>query len=615
MVAKAKQRGRKKRGARGSAPSAPHCDDVGPGVGRRESLEALLRPRSLAVVGASDTRASIGASVFANLIAGSHGLPVYAVNPDRKEVQGHKSYPDLASLPEPVDLVLIATRATRVPEVVRDCVAAGVRGAVILSSGFREAGAQGIALETEIQELIRASGLRILGPDSLGIMNPVLGLNASFAAALPEAGSVGFISQSGALGSAILDWSGGGRSGFSVFVSLGSMLDVGWGDMIRDLGNDPHTKSIVIYMESIGDARSFLSAAREVALSKPIIVLKAGATKQAARVVAAHTGCEAGSDEVFDAALRRVGVLRVRSISSLFYLADILSKQAPPRGRRLTILTNAGGPAALATDALIAGGGELAELSDGTLDALDELLPVPWSHANPIDLLGDADAERYAKAIEIAGEDPGSDGLLVILTPQAMTHPTHTADALAALKNTHSKPVLASWIGGRCVEEGVAVLRNSGIPTFPYPDAAAHVFTDMWRYGYSLRGLYETPEMDDTGEGSGPGRDRVADLLEGEQQRLAVRTGPGPGDGRCLARHPRRAGVGPSTPEYDAGEAFIGAVGTLRLPSRSPRLLAVGDGTRSLPGSPAGRGYSCIQQEWPSKSCRARPSVPIRSSG
>ncbi len=515
MAAKAKQRGGKKRGARDSIQAEPHRDDVGPGVGRRESLEALLRPRSLAVVGASDARASIGSSVFANLIAGSHGLPVYAVNPNHKEVQGHRSFRDLASLPEPVDLALIATCATRVPEVVRDCIAAGVRGATILSSGFRETGAPGTALETEIQQLIRGSGLRVLGPNSFGIMNPVLGLNASFAAALPETGSVGFISQSGALGSAILDWSGGGRSGFSAFVSVGSMLDVGWGDVIRELGNDPHTKSIVIYMESIGEARSFLSAAREVALSKPIIVLKAGATKQAARVVAANTGSEVGSDEVFDAALRRVGVLRVHTISSLFYMADILSKQAPPRGRRLTILTNASGPAALATDALIAGGGELAELSDETFDALDELLPVPWSHANPIDVLGDADAERYARAIEIAGENPDSDGLLVILTPQSMTDPTHTADALATLKNTHSKPVLGSWIGGHCVAEGVAVLQRSGIPTFPYPDTAAHVFTDMWRYSYSLRGLYETPEMDDGGEGDEPDRERVAELLEG----------------------------------------------------------------------------------------------------
>jgi acetyl coenzyme A synthetase (ADP forming)-like protein len=463
-------------------------------------------------VGATETHKSVGRTVFANLIAGPHGLPVYPVNPGRRSVLGRKAYPKLASLPEPVDLVVVATPAPIVPKIIGQCVETGARAAVILSAGFREVGEAGAKLEQDILATARRGRLRVVGPNCLGIMNPITGLNASFAPALAEKGRVGFISQSGAIGTAILDWSSGGKAGFSAFVSLGAMLDLDWGDLIRHLGNDPHTKSIVIYMESIGDARSFLSAAREVALSKPIIVLKAGETEAAARAVAAHTGCLSGSDEVLSAAFRRTGVLRVRSIESLFYMADILSKQPPPRGPRLTILTNAGGPGVLATDALSTGGGELAQPSDETLDALDELLPAHWSHANPIDV-SDADPERYTRAIEIVGRDRNSDGLLVILTPQAMTDPTRTAEALSSLKALRAKPVLASWMGGARVAEGVDLLESHGIPSFPYPDTAARVFTDMWRYSYNLRGLYETPVLDPASYESEPNRESVARLI------------------------------------------------------------------------------------------------------
>ena len=271
------------------------------------------------------------------------------------------------------------------------------------------------------------------------------------------------------------------------------MVDVGWGDLIDYLGSDEQTTSIVIYLETIGDARSFLSAAREVARRKPIIVLKAGRTQAAAQAATSHTGALTGSHEVFEAACRRSGILSVNRIDEFFSMTDVLAKQPSPQGPRLTILTNAGGPGVLATDALMSAGGRLAELSPQTLAALDKMLPAHWSHSNPVDILGDADPERYAKALEITVQDPNSDGLLVILTPQAMTDPTLTAEQLKRYATTTGKPILASWMGGAEVASGNSILNRANIPTFPYPDTAAQVFDYMWRYISNLRSLYETP--------------------------------------------------------------------------------------------------------------------------
>jgi acetyltransferase len=270
---------------------------------------------------------------------------------------------------------------------------------------------------------------------------------------------------------------------------------LGWGNLIYYLGDDPRTESIVVYMESVGDARSFLSAAREVALTKPIIVIKAGRTAAASYAAASHTGSLTGSDEVLDAAFMRSGVLRVDNIADLFDMAETLGKQPRPKGPRLTILTNAGGPGVLATDTLIAGGGELAEISPETMQELNNFLPAPWSHGNPIDVLGDADPERYAKSLEIAAKDPESDGLLVVLTPQDMTEPTATAQGLVPYAQGTGKPVVASWMGGAEVAAGTSILNGAGIPTFDYPDDAARSFTNMWRYTYNLRGIYETPDL------------------------------------------------------------------------------------------------------------------------
>ena len=462
----------------------------------RQPLAALFTPRTVAVVGASEREGSVGRTLLWNLIRHPFGGTVYPVNPKRHSVLGIQAYPSVAAIPEPVDLALIATPAPTVPELVAGCAAAGVQAAVVLSAGFREVGPEGLAREALLRDAIRGTGLRLLGPNCLGLMNPRLGLNATFAAASAEPGHVGFLSQSGAICTAVLDWSRRQRVGFSAFVSIGSMLDVGWGDLITHLGDDPDTHSIVIYMEAIGDARAFLSAAREVALTKPIVVIKGGRTDQAAKAAASHTGALAGSDAVLEAAFRRCGVLRVDQLSDLFDLADLLAKQPRrPAGKRLTIITNAGGPGVLATDALVLSGGELANLAPETMTALDGVLPPQWSHGNPIDVLGDADPERYAKAIEIAMADPNSDGLLVILTPQAMTDPVAIAHRLSELAQRSSKPLVASWMGGDEVAEGEAILNAAGIATNRYPDAAARLFHTLWRYGDNLRALYETPAL------------------------------------------------------------------------------------------------------------------------
>jgi acetyltransferase len=462
----------------------------------RQPLAPFFTPRTVAVIGASEREGSVGRTLLWNLIRHPFGGTVYPVNPRRHSVLGIQAYPRVAAIPEPVDLALIATPAATVPDLVVGCIAAGVQAAVVLSAGFREVGPAGLALEARLRDAIRGSGLRLLGPNCLGLMNPRIGLNATFAASLAEPGHVGFLSQSGAICTAVLDWSRRQRVGFSAFVSIGSMLDVGWGDLITHLGDDPDTHSIVIYMEAIGDARAFLSAAREVALTKPIVVIKGGRTDQAARAAASHTGALAGTDAVLEAAFRRCGVLRVDRLSDLFDLAELLAKQPRrPAGRRLTILTNAGGPGVLATDALVLSGGELASLARETIAALDAVLPSQWSHGNPIDVLGDADPERYARAIEIAMADPGSDGLLVILTPQAMTDPVAIAQRLRELAARSQKPLVASWMGGDEVGEGEAILNAAGIATNRYPDDAARLFHTLWRYGDNLRALYETPAL------------------------------------------------------------------------------------------------------------------------
>jgi len=462
---------------------------------RAQPLDVFFTPSTVALVGATENPGSVGRTILWNLMTNPFGGTVFPVNPKRSSVLGVKAYPSISDIPEPVDLAVVVTPPPSIPGIIRECGENGVRGAVVISAGFKEIGPEGAALEQRVLEEARAAKIRVIGPNCLGVMAPLTGLNATFATTIARPGSVGFISQSGALCTAVLDWSLKEMVGFSAFVSVGSMVDVGWGDLIYYLGNDPKTRSIVIYMETIGNARSFLSAAREVGLNKPIILIKPGRTAAAAKAAASHTGSLTGSDEVLEAAFRRSGVLRVRNIADLFYMAEVLSKQPRPKGPRLTIVTNAGGPGVLACDALISGGGELAELSPETMEAYNAVLPATWSHNNPVDIIGDASPERYAQALEIAAKDPHSDGMLVILTPQAMTDPTRIAEQLKPLAKQEGKPLIASWMGGVDVAAGEEILNRANIPTFPYPDTAARAFNYMWQYSYNLRGLYETPAM------------------------------------------------------------------------------------------------------------------------
>ena len=481
-------------------------------------LDTLFAPQSVAVIGATEKAGSVGRAILRNLITSPFGGTVFPIHPSRSSVLGIKAYASVAAVPEAVELAVIATPAPTVPGIIKECVDAGVRGAIIISAGFRETGPEGLELEQQVLAEARRGRLRIIGPNCFGVMMPLSGMNATFSTETARPGSVGFVSQSGALCAAVLDWSLREMVGFSAFVSVGSMLDVGWGDLIYYLGDDSRTSCIMLYMESIGDARSFLSAAREVAMTKPIIVIKAGRTEAAARAAASHTGALTGSDEVLHAAFRRCGVLRVQTISDLFHMAEVLAKQPRPRGPRLAIVTNAGGPGVLASDFLMAEGGELAELSAETIAALDQFLSPHWSHANPVDTIGDADATRYVKAVETVSKDPNCDAVLAILVPQGMANPAEAAEKLKSGSNGRSKPLLASWMGGTSAQLGESILSRANIPCFPFPETAIRMFNYMWRYSYNLRGLYETPVLSAGAEGA-PGRAATDRIIQGARHR------------------------------------------------------------------------------------------------
>lgn len=439
-------------------------------------MKDLLNPQSIAIIGASETPGKVGTALAHNLIHSAYKGEVYPINPKRSEIFGNRAYPKISEAPGPVDLVLIATPSKTVPALVRECAEAHVKNIVIISAGFKELGPPGIALEEEILAIAKEGGVRIVGPNCLGIMNPHIGLNASFAPKLPLAGSIAFISQSGALCTAVLDRSETESIGFSSFISIGSMLDVDWADLIHHCTEDPKTKSIFIYMETIGNAPAFLEAAKGARGKKPIIILKAGKTDEAAAAAASHTGSLTGSDAAISAAFDQVGAVRADTISQFFNFAQLLAKQPKPSGAHLTIITNAGGPGVLTTDALIESGGKLAALDEEMVEQLNTVLPEQWSHSNPVDILGDAGADTYEKALELLACEEKSDGLLVILTPQDMTDATGTAEHLAKAAQKISKPVLASWLGGSEVAKGREILKASGIASFDYPDDAARTF-------------------------------------------------------------------------------------------------------------------------------------------
>ena len=477
---------------------------------RRSRLETMLNPKSVAVIGATEKPDSAGRRIMQNLL--SFDGSVYPINPKRERVLEVSAFPKIGDVPFPVDLAIVATPAATVPGLIGECATAEVKGAVVISAGFKESGAEGLKLEHEI--LQRRGDMRIIGPNCLGVMIPPARLNATFVKTMALEGRVAFISQSGALCASILDWSVRHKVGFSVFLSTGSMLDVGWGDLINYLAQDFRTGSILIHMESVGDARSFLSAAREVVLRKPVIVIKAGINEAAARAVASHTGTLAGDDAVLEAAFRRVGVLRVKTIEDLFCMAEVLGKQPRPKGPRLAVVTNGGGPGVLATDMLVAEGGEIAQLSPESLQELNAALPGHWSRNNPVEVLADADPGRYIKAIEIVTSDPNTDGVLAIVTPRAMTDPTAIANGLRTFKNITGKPILASWMGGNEVSDGEDILNASGIPTFQFPDVAARTFCYMWRYSDNLRALYETPALAGMLTDAASGRFRAEQIIQ-----------------------------------------------------------------------------------------------------
>ncbi|MCC5945541.1 MAG: bifunctional acetate--CoA ligase family protein/GNAT family N-acetyltransferase [Bernardetiaceae bacterium] len=485
----------------------------------RQTLQAIFNPKSIALIGASERQASIGSKIMRNLITNkAESRQIYPVNLKRKEVMGIDAYRHIKDIPEPVDLAIIATPAHTVPDVLKECAEAGAKGAIIISAGFREVGERGLKLEQELQDIIKGYKIRLIGPNCIGIMKPQHKLNATFLNQDALPGTIGFASQSGALCGAILDWSFKVNVGFSAFISVGSMTDLDWSDIIYYLGDDPHTRVIVLYMESVKNAGAFLSAAREIAYTKPIIIIKSGRTEKSAAAATSHTGTMAGADATFDAAFRRSGVLRVNSIADMFYMAKVLAKQPRPFGKSLAIITNSGGPGIIAADALIEDGGELAELSQSSMEALNQFLPEAWSHSNPIDIQSFAPPENYKKAIEIACEDKNIHAILVVLAPQGFAEPTETAKLIASLKKSKTKPILAAWMGGKDVEEGVQILNDADIPTFSYPDTAVRIFNYMWRYSYNLRGVYETPQPAADLEENPPDRQRAENIIKKAQE-------------------------------------------------------------------------------------------------
>lgn len=458
-------------------------------------LGNILNPERIAVIGVTINPNSVGGKVLSNLVGGGFRGVVYPVNAESEAVMGIPCYRDVASLPKTPDLGVICSAAADVPRRVRECGEAGVHGVIVMSAGFKETGPGGAALEEEVRrEASRFPDLRVLGPNCLGVILPALRLNCSFAGGMPRAGGIAFISQSGALCTSMLDWAIEGKIGFSAFVSVGNCLDVDFGDLIDYLGEDPNTHSIILYIESLPHARKFMTAARAFARTKPILAYKAGRFPESAQAAASHTGAMASEDAVYDAAFQRVGVTRVDDIGEIFDCAELLGRNKIPMGCRLGILTNAGGPGVIATDALIAAKGSLAALGAETLRKLDGALPPAWSHGNPVDVLGDANSKRIEKAAQILVADPGVDALLTILTPQAMTNPTASAKVIGALQQTTSKPILAAWIGGQSMREGMRLLAEGGVAAYRTPEQAIRAFMTLVHYARNLETLYETPK-------------------------------------------------------------------------------------------------------------------------
>ena len=459
-----------------------------------KKLDSIFRPKRIALVGVSNTPDSVGGITLRNLVGGGFNGVVYPVNPRREAVFGIPCYPDVKSLPKTPDLAVIMTAAETVPQLVCDCGEAGIHGVIIMSAGFKEIGDNGKKLEEQVKaEKARFPDMRIVGPNCLGILVPGLNMNVSFAQTMPKKGHVAFISQSGALCTSVLDWAYESNIGFSNFVSIGNSMDVSFGDLIDYFGQDPNTKSIVLYVESIANARTFMSAARAFSREKPIIVYKSGRYPESAAAAASHTGAMASEDSVYDAVFRRAGLARVFEFGNIFDFTDLVGRKRIPKGNRLAIVTNAGGPGVMATDSLLSMGGSLVKLTEETMQKLNDYLPSFWSHGNPVDVLGDATPERFAKAAEIVLGDKEVDAVLVLLTPQAMTDPTATAQAIANMSKNTTKSIMTSWLGGAAMHEGIQILNQNGISNYPAPEQAIRAFMTLSDYSENQQILYETP--------------------------------------------------------------------------------------------------------------------------
>ncbi|MCU0532417.1 MAG: bifunctional acetate--CoA ligase family protein/GNAT family N-acetyltransferase [Hydrococcus sp. Prado102] len=480
----------------------------------RQHLNALFDPKTIAIIGASDRNSHWAETILLNLVSNHFKGLIFPVNAQQRSILGIPTYRAIGAVSEPVDLAIIATSPPTVSDILEQCLEAQVKNAIIIAGNIPECCG---SFQAKLKQIMRQKEpkMRVLGSNSLGIIVPHISLNASLATVMPYPGHVGFICQRKALGNSVLDWSLSKKIGFSAFISIGSIIDLDWGELIYYLGDDPHTRSIVMYMESLVNARSFISAAREVALTKPIIILKTVSTKASVKVAACYPQALSSHDDVFDAVFRRCGILRVNKLSELFQMAEILAKQPKlPSGERLIIITNDGGAGVLATDALVNGGGQLAPISTETIEQLNRVLPSEWSHDNPITLLADADAQRYRQAVEIAANDANSDALLVIHSPQSRTDAAKIAEQLTNTK----KPLLASWMGGKSVQIGEEILNHHNIPISSYPDTAAQIFNVMWKYNYNLRGIYETPEMLAEIEPQGETCDLVTQIIDTARQ-------------------------------------------------------------------------------------------------
>ena len=459
-----------------------------------ERIKLFFAPSSIALIGATDRDRAVGKVALENLLLTKDKLKIYPINPNRDKVFDLTCYPSVSSLEEPPDLAVIITPAETVPDLVEECGKAGIKAIIIISAGFKEIGAEGQAREDKIADIARKYNIRIIGPNCMGLIRPSANLNTTFTRRMPKPGYVAFLSQSGALGSGVLDWAISKNIGFSAVVSLGSMLDVDFGDLIDFFGEDPETKSIIIYLEYIGNAKKFLSAARGFARTKPIIVLKPGKFQESAKAAKSHTGAIVGDDSYYDAIFRRAGAVRVEEIEDLFNCASILNTARLPKAPNLAIITNAGGPAVLATDTLLSRGGKLAQLSEETLSKLGEFLPPNWSKSNPVDILGDADPQSYVKTIEVVNKDPEVNGVLIIYTPQGGASPTETAKAVTEYVKKARKPTLVALIGNTEVAKARQLLYESEIPTYEFPENAIRTYLYMYEYARNLEILYQTPE-------------------------------------------------------------------------------------------------------------------------